>query len=185
MDIDNGVNCKDAITMLHTKVTNGNVMNVINEETKELHSVISKLGKTVDKSINYNPDIKLHDQPINFNNKIMNEIIAHHFYKQGKFEIGDSFLQESQLKIDNNLRDRFIEMYKIVENIKKHKNLIPAIQWCHNHKQELQNNDLSLEFNLHKLQFINLINDKNQDEAIKYAKQNFTPFASTKLKGNM
>lgn len=43
----------------------------------------------------------------------------------------------------------------------------------------------SLEFNLHRLQFIQFLIQNQRDAAIQYARQNFSDFAYIQLKGNI
>jgi hypothetical protein len=58
-------------------------------------------------------------------------------------------------------------------------------RWCAKNQIQLKEMNSSLEFNLHRLNFIKLISQgtKQQLEALKYAR-NFTPFANTCKKGN-
>ncbi len=59
-------------------------------------------------------------------------------------------------------------------------------RWCYANRKKLNEINSSLEFNLHRLNFIKLILQDNkqraQCELLKYAR-NFTPFASTCKKG--
>ncbi len=57
-------------------------------------------------------------------------------------------------------------------------------RWAQDNREKLQSQNSSLEFRLHKLQFIHLVRQgiEHQTEALHYAK-NFAPFAHSHTKG--
>lgn len=60
-----------------------------------------------------------------------------------------------------------------------------CFRWAEDHREQLGEQNSSLEFKLHQLQFINLIRQghSHQKEALLYAR-NFAPFASDHQRGN-
>lgn len=63
--------------------------------------------------------------------------------------------------------------------------LIDWFSWCQDHSEELKEINSNLEFDLHRLNFIKLIEQgpKFQLEALKYSR-NFTPYANKCHKGS-
>jgi hypothetical protein len=57
-------------------------------------------------------------------------------------------------------------------------------RWCNQNSKKLKEINSALEFNLHRLNFIKILQQgsKNQLEALKYAR-NFTPYAKENSKG--
>jgi hypothetical protein len=51
-------------------------------------------------------------------------------------------------------------------------------------RSELTKRGIDIEFHLHKLQYLHLLNQSKRDEAIMYARSHFKDFATTQMKGN-
>lgn len=70
-------------------------------------------------------------------------------------------------------------MNKILDCLKQ-RNLEPALEWAKNHREALLAQNSSLEFKLHRLQFIRLVQQgpSSQAEAVMYARKNLTQFVS-------
>lgn len=91
------------------------------------------------------------------------------------------------------LRKRFANMYHILHELKNERNLLPAIQWARENSKALETRGSNLEFELSKLQFVWLfIGGSNphdprnlaqcQQQALKYARSEFTGFQARYLK---
>ncbi|TPX59105.1 hypothetical protein PhCBS80983_g02693 [Powellomyces hirtus] len=115
------------------------------------------------------------------NEDILEKALALHFIREGQFNIAESFLQEGFLELPSGLKDQFAEMYQILEAMRAC-NLQPAIQWTALHKEELDKKPSGLEFALHRLHFVQLLTNGQQDAALAYAKSNFSRFATSHLK---
>lgn len=61
----------------------------------------------------------------------------------------------------------------------------PALVWAAAHREHLEMNNSSLEFKLHQLKFIGILEKgpSCQNEAIAYARTHFKPFAFRHVKG--
>lgn len=70
----------------------------------------------------------------------------------------------------------FIKMNYILQKLKE-KEVAPALEWCEQNSDKLREINSFLEFNLHRFNFIKLIQQgaKKQSEALKYSR-NFTPY---------
>lgn len=112
----------------------------------------------------------------NCNGPLVNEVIAHHFLRQGHFDLYETFAKESNVHLPEAYRDIFREMYEILAQLRE-KNILPAISWASRHRAQLIACDSQLEFKLHKLQFVHFLQEQQYEAALRYAKANFSPFA--------
>lgn len=138
------------------------------DQHKDLHGSISKIGKTIDKCFQSDfgnvPITELFDTPEKF--KLIYMIICEDLYRQGRMSIAEKLIEESKLNDNDlfNLEKNFLEeINMILENIRE-KNLLPAIDWCIRHRTELNQTGSLLEFHLHKMRFVQLlqVGDFNQ-----------------------
>ncbi|CAF1155165.1 unnamed protein product [Rotaria sordida] len=142
------------------------------DKHKELHGSISKIGKTIDKCFQSDfgnvPIIELFDTKEKL--KLIYMIICEDLYRQGRMSIAEKLIEETKLN-DNelfNIEKNFLEeINMILENLRE-KNLLLAINWCLKHKNELNKTGSLLEFHLHKMRFIQLLQMENFDEAKNY-----------------
>ncbi|CAF1079852.1 unnamed protein product [Adineta steineri] len=142
------------------------------DKHKDLHGSISKIGKTIDKSFQSDfgnvPITELFDTPEKF--KLIYMIICEDLYRQGRMSIADKLIEESKLNDNDlfNLEKNFLEeINMILENLRE-KNLLPAIDWCVRHRSELNKTNSLLEFYLHKMRFVQLLQSGSFNEAKTY-----------------
>lgn len=111
------------------------------------------------------------------NIKLLDEIIAQHFYRQGMEDVADSLIEEANLPKEEIVEDPFAGLHKIFEEIHR-KNLAPAIAWATNHSRQLEDRHSTLEFKLHRLAFLQILQGglASQNEAIIYARNNLSKF---------
>jgi len=150
-------------------------------EHKELHGPISKLGKLIEKSFRSDVE-KATPNAFKYDPKIMNEIIAQYLYQQGRFDLGDLFSKETRIEEEKarQMKEPFIEVHQILHSIWKH-DLIPAINWAHARRSELDKIGSPLEFRFHRMQFIDLLANQKQAEALDYARTHFGQFSATQM----
>lgn len=79
-----------------------------------------------------------------------------------------------------------MELNYILDSLKDH-NLEPALTWVSQHHESLEKQNSSLEFKLHRLHFVNLLQkgESAQTEAINYARTHFYKFVRRHEKGNL
>ncbi|KAL1924445.1 uncharacterized protein VTP21DRAFT_4099 [Calcarisporiella thermophila] len=152
----------------------------ITDDQKEFHSALSKYGKAIDKK--FKQELAVGNNPEAFRGKedILNRTVAMHLIRQGQFELANSFIQEAHLDIPNELQEQFMEMYHILAALKA-KNLEPALNWAKSKHEQLQALGSTLEFDLHKLRFIQLVTTVGCEEALAYSKISFGQFAETHM----
>ncbi|EGC35530.1 hypothetical protein DICPUDRAFT_152146 [Dictyostelium purpureum] len=172
---------RKAILKLNQSVIDSNIWTKVVNEHKELHAPISKFGKLVDK--NFRSDIENSSKDIDFDIDILNNIILHHLYRIGKFEIGDVFAKEigTSTEFSTSIKEKFRDHHRILSSIDQY-NLEPVIEWCKKNNEELGLIDSSLEFKLYKLQFIHLLKNGKQQEALQYARTYLSRLSNTHMK---
>ncbi|CAG8434900.1 8772_t:CDS:2 [Funneliformis mosseae] len=144
------------------------------ESHKEFQKVIVRYEKIVDKK--WKNDITIASNPEVFANKekVLNTTVALHFIREGRFELANRFIREAQLCIPDTIQTQFHEMYQILGAIKL-ENLEPAIEWARLKSKELEKRGSTLEFELHRQRYVQLLIDR-QEEALAYARRKFYLF---------
>ncbi|KAJ3674731.1 hypothetical protein LUZ60_005347 [Juncus effusus] len=160
------------LTQLKSRISEIAPLAQLESSQKDLNLALAKYVKTLEKT--FNTDISKAYRDINMDFSTINEIIASHFYRQGQFELGDSFSQSAQVANSDSLKAPFIQLHSILESIKSG-NLIPAISWAEENRESLSHS--SLELNLHKFQFLQILKSGNQDSALSYARSHLSRFA--------
>jgi hypothetical protein len=143
---------------------------------KDVHSTFTKLGKSIDKAMQQNQE-QANKKPPNWtvDKGLINEIVAQHLYREGEFNTAEQFEQEAQIKVGEEYKQPFIQMFTVLQELQK-RNIEPALQWC----EENGLRDSQLAFRLHKLAFTQLLNASDSGaskRAIEYARQHFGRFA--------
>ena len=97
-------------------------------------------------------------------------IICEDLYRQGRMSIAQKLIEETKLN-DNDLfnieKTVLEEINMILENLRA-KNLLPALQWCERKREELKRAGSLLEFHLHQMRFVQLLQMGNFHEAKTY-----------------
>lgn len=163
------------IMELRTKLNAINPQSQLEATQKELNISLSKYPRLLEKS--FVPDISKAYRNVDFDFHTVNQIILNHFYRQGLFDIGDCFINESNEPEPTTLKTQFLKMYQILDAMKS-RNLDPALHWVSANREKLKQNDLNLEMKLHRLQFVEILQKGNRAEALNYARTYLAPFAS-------
>ncbi|KAI9104548.1 CTLH/CRA C-terminal to lish motif domain-containing protein [Phlyctochytrium arcticum] len=112
---------------------------------------------------------------------VLNKTIAMHLIREGKFALAESLIKEAKLDFPSELQGQFAEMYQILE-VMRMGQLEPAIRWATTHREELVKRSSGLEFQLHRLQFLQFLSTGQTEAALQYAKANFSGFAGHQFK---
>ena len=160
----------------------------IQSSVKDYYGALNKLGKSIEKKFNWNLDLAGHADSFAGMDSELDMSLALHLIRQGMFEQSDLFADESKLQLPAGLKDQFILMFDILKALKAH-DLHPALKWCQDNADALSKRSSSLEFQLHKLQFIALLTgdqslpvSKRTLLALQYSRQNFGKFGDRHLK---
>ncbi|CAI9765328.1 unnamed protein product [Fraxinus pennsylvanica] len=71
-------------------------------------------------------------------------------------------------------------MYQIVEAMKSH-NLELALNWASTKKEQLIRSESDIELKFQRLQFVEILQNNDKDEALKYDRTCFAPYASSNM----
>eukprot|EP00126_Sphaerothecum_destruens_P000485 Sdes_comp10573_c0_seq1m2269 len=156
-------------------------LNKLTAEHKDLHNSIARLGKTMDKT--FQVDISKTSNPEAFLGKetIVNEVITQHLFRQGRFRVGETFIHESGLSMEEARREPFMDMYNILEAIKR-QDLGPALHWAASRRGLLEKQNSTIEFKLHRLQFLQFLMAGESKTALKYAQNHFPAFSASHMR---
>lgn len=137
-----------------------------------------------------------------------------HLLREGQFSVASTFLSELSRQKEptrpqeqqkdgaeaspslediqtGELREQFATMYHILHQLKYESNLLPAIQWAREHRQQLQARGSHLEFELCRLQFVWLFHGggnpqatmaSGRQAALEYARREFHAFVPDHLR---
>ncbi|XP_023003688.1 protein RMD5 homolog [Cucurbita maxima] len=173
------VNLKSVFSELKTKLKDIAPLTQLESTQKELNTALTKYPKLVEKS--FNPDISKAYRNVDFDRHTVNQIIASHFYRQGMFELGDCFISEAgESESAASMRSPFQEMYQILEAMKS-RNLDPALNWALNNSNKLNECGSDLLLKLHSMQFMEILQNGDRHDALKYARTYLAPLASNHL----
>ncbi|KAI8048038.1 CTLH/CRA C-terminal to lish motif domain-containing protein [Gilbertella persicaria] len=150
---------------------------------KEFQSSLSKLNKDMERKFKQDISVIYHPEAFAGKHDVMYRAIALHFIRQGQFELCDAFMNESEIPVDDPLREtveqlkhEFEQMYTVLNKIDKEQDLSAAISWAEAHQEGLIKLGSGLGFNLHRMKFIQLLLSTDAMTAIQYGQQHFHVF---------
>lgn len=155
-------------------------LQTIGTDHRNLHATVSKVGKAIDRY--FTPDYQS-IAPIDLFDSdkflaILNQVIAEHFSRQGMIDVAASLVAESLLPPGEDVQlELFADLYHMWESITK-RNLGPALEWVTQYSLELAERKSTLEFKLHRLAYLQLLQQgiSAQAEAIAYTRAHFNKF---------
>ena len=147
------------------------------EEQKELYNAQSKHAKAIAKRFKTDLTVAA-AQPDYFSDKreLINQAILLEFVRQGHFDLAERMAEEADMELDTTMVDRFRDMHAIKTALDQD-DLTPAIRWCHENRTSLDARNSTLEFELHRLQFVKLFKTAHVFDTMRYAQDNFPQFA--------
>ncbi|XP_054791625.1 protein RMD5 homolog isoform X2 [Prosopis cineraria] len=176
---DSTLDHRSVLSELNTSLHNVSPLGQLEGPQKELNIALTKYGKILERS--FNPDISKAYRNIDFDIHTLNQIIANHFYHQGLFDFGDSFISDArEPEAAAVMKSSFLEMYQILEAMKS-QDLGPALDWATTISDKLTQNGSDLLLKLHSMQYLKIIQSGNKGEALEYARTYLSPFASSHM----
>ncbi|KAI7742975.1 hypothetical protein M8C21_014002, partial [Ambrosia artemisiifolia] len=138
------------------------------------------LGELKTKLKEIAPLVQLESTQKELNVALINQIVASHFYREGLFDIGDCFVNETRQESISDAKTQFQEMYEMLELVESLKScdLGPALKWVNTNHEKLEKNGSDIELKLHRLQFMKILQQGSREEAFKYGRTHFSPFAT-------
>lgn len=165
---------KVVLAEVKTKLKEMSPLSQLDNPQKELSVALNKYPKILEKS--FNPDISKAYRNVDFDVHTVNQILASHFYREGLFDIGDCFIEEAQEPEYADKKSPFFELYRILEAMRSGE-LEPALEWAAINREKLNQSGSNIELQLRRLQFIDILQKKGRDEALKYCRKYMTPCA--------
>jgi hypothetical protein len=159
-----------------------NLSTKISEGVKDHYSLINKLSKAVDKKFKADLDSVWDPKAIDGKEHLLHQILVRHLVREGRFTLAQVFAKEAGVEFEQTLHTKYMEMFHIQEALRL-QNPDLAIQWATQYSQFLHESGSSLEFKLHKVKYLVLVQSRKIPEALEYAKKHFHKFADTQMKG--
>jgi len=149
----------------------------MSNEHRRWHSDVSRVGKTIDKNFiaDYTEASNRKAFKTEQEKEILNKIICMHLYRDSKWEVAEEFLKETGITVDDKQKQRYLDLNHIVNSLKR-KDPMPAFEWVRQNKAQLDAKKSDLEFKLHQIVFLDILNRGDQYEAVVYARTNFSRF---------
>ncbi|KAJ2550844.1 hypothetical protein EV175_003917, partial [Coemansia sp. RSA 1933] len=148
------------------------------EQLKELYTNVSKYGKLVDKTFKLDLGAVAESRAFEDKREVLAQAILLHFLREGDFETARRFAAEAKLQLPEETKAQFEEMYHTVAEMRSEAHeLSSAIAWAVANRERLERLELPLEFELHRLRFLQLVERRRGAEALAYARQWFHRFA--------
>lgn len=122
--------------------------------------------------------------------KVLNEIVAEHFIREGRFDIADTFCKESGTVLPEELLENFSTLVSVVQAIDKG-DLEPAIKWVEKYSSRIDESKSHLDFCLYRARYIQILTKPIEQEydwkhnilkAQAFAKSKLSKFSSTHQK---
>lgn len=141
---------------------------------KSVGTAMNKFGKAIDTATATNlgelcaPGVRLSTAKIN-------DAIATHLFREGMFDVGRSFLCEAGVQLDDDNIRPFEQLYRILTAFRRD-DLTPAIEWTREKRQFLRESASNLEFRLHCLAYLQVLQAGDRDAALKYARTHLSSF---------
>lgn len=142
---------------------------------RELNMNLSMYQKALEKGLH--PDVSKACRNVDFDRHILNQIIISHFYFEGLFDVVDCLIKEASEPEAISLRLQFQEIHQILKAVKS-RNIEPALNWVSANQERLKESGSDLELKLHKLHFVDILQNRSRADALKYAKTYLAPLAS-------
>ncbi|KAH3974635.1 hypothetical protein HBH64_137680 [Parastagonospora nodorum] len=184
------------------------------KDLKPVYAGLNKYGKVLDKKFKDKPLPSADNDALSSHPALINRAIAMHLLREGEFDVASTFIDEAKRRPphpeptantpnpyiseswekdlaegtfnSDELQQQFAEMYHILDELRRQRNLEPAIQWAKERSDMLEARGSNLEFELARLEFIRLFNYSDADDmdeyasgpqdAFRYAQQEFAGF---------
>ena len=184
----------------------------INSSLKEIYGGHNKYTRVLDKLFKDKPLPSNDIDALSLHPTLVNRAIYLHLLREGLFDVAATFYAETLArreeqeanaaltgsdeefghplevdKLSQEMPQQFASMYHVLGELKEHRNLEPAITWARVHARELEVRGSNLEFELCRLQYVNLflgqgvenmsdVSTSGQSRALDYAKREFQSF---------
>lgn len=185
----------------------------INNSLKEIYGGHNKYTRVLDKLFKDKPLPSNDIDALSLHPTLVNRAIYLHLLREGLFDVAATFYEETHARreeqeanalltgsneefghplgvdkfLSQEMQEQFASMYHVLGELKENRKLEPAITWARAHARDLEVRGSNLEFELCRLQYVNLflgpdaynmsnISTSGQMRALDYAKREFQNF---------
>lgn len=185
----------------------------INSSLKEIYGGHNKYTRVLEKLFKDKPLPSNDIDALALHPTLINRAIYLHLLREGLFDVAATFYTETHTRREEQeanaaltgsdeefghplgvdrfhsqeMQQQFASMYHVLGELKDHRNLEPAITWARDHARDLEVRGSNLEFELCRLQYVNLFLGQDVDNmsdalvdgqmrALDYAKREFQNF---------
>ncbi|KAJ2809380.1 hypothetical protein H4S07_003222 [Coemansia furcata] len=154
----------------------------VSEQLKELSTNVAKYGKHVERSFKLDLGVVAESRAFEHKRSELGQAIMLHFLRTGDVALARSFSAEDAVGLGEEEWGRFAEMNLLAEQIRSPPHeLGPALQWAGAHRAELTALGLGVEFALHRLRFLQLVEEGRGGVALAYAREWFPQAEPSRL----
>ena len=143
------------------------------KEDKELTSMLSKLGKAVDKIMP--PDLAKAVRYVPLPPSFFANAVLEHFVRSGRIDLARTLAREASLPLDEALVAPYVALVAIAKDLER-KHLDPALEFVSAHREALERQGAALPFLLHQRRFLQLLQAQRVQDAIQHARAHFPQF---------
>jgi len=152
------------------------------KECQSYQAAVTRLSKNAEKHLRSDLGKVSTEQPLP--KKCVNQILGQHFYREGKFDVGDTFFAEAGEPSNTAMKEPFKHMFFLIEQLRK-RNVAPSLEWLQANHSAATHNTVhaetlrAVEFKLHRQRFVQLMMEEGHSAALEYARANFGAFGTT------
>ncbi|KAJ1946573.1 hypothetical protein GGF37_001086 [Kickxella alabastrina] len=151
---------------------------LVSDQLRELYTNVSKYGKHVEKTFKLDLSVVSTSRAFEDKRLELGQAVLQHFLREGDFELARGFAEEAQLEVGEEAVEGFEEMYGILKEIRGEGHVLEgAVRWAVQRRTEMEGLGLALEFALHRLRFLQLVELGDAEAALRYAREWFPLFA--------
>lgn len=162
---------------------------------RELHSTVSKVGKSVDRHFLADYSLAAVDTSFMTDSRhlqLVNDAVYRHLLQTGRAQLADQLSEAAAAATNSNTiccqpsettaalataADQFAAINSVVDAVRRQR-LEPALQWLEPHAAQLHTLDSLLEFRVRRLHFLTLIDQRRPLDAVREARVHLGPFCA-------
>lgn len=168
----NEADSMELLNQLHT--ASKSLQTSLVSDHKSVGAAINKFGKSIDNSTAANLG-ELCASAIRLKTTKINDAIAAHLFREGMFDVGRTFLTEAHVFLEDDHIRPFEQLYRILTAFRRD-DLAPAIAWTADKRELLCHSSSDLEFRLHRLAYLQILQRGDRDGGLAYARKHFSAF---------
>jgi len=175
---NSNLNSVEKTDLKHSTLQISEAVGKIATEHRDLHRMFSNVRKAIDKKFANDFDAtSLRCIPSSGKEQaLLNEVILQHLHRQGHLHIAETLAQEADVQLSKTYnKDVFLELNRTLEALRC-RDLQPALAWAAENRDALNKQNSTLELQLHKLKFVDLLLKGNKMDVISYARTVFPLF---------